>query len=332
MPRPRRTSATCRTCGRRRRSAASTTSLQVASALERVPRAEADHRPEAPFLHHGTSPARGGRRRTLRRRTTDRRRVRGPCARGAARAGVLPAVTSTELARVEPRGSLETGGPGDRAHGRGRARAPPACDARRLGAARARRRPRSRTARTGRPPSARAAFAASATASPPWPSRDAGPDDAGPDRADDRGEPGARAHASAEATPTHATSPSTHAPAATATSTRPRSFSARTASDSETGSAPPGTCTYATRTPSPMPAHTGASWLWSEQQTTGIPPSDSASVAVLLAVADGGLERRVRQLHHVRARLDGRLESARQVRVQDVEARPSRARARAPGR
>ena len=45
------------------------------------------------------------------------------------------------------------------------------------------------------------------------------------------------------------TSPSRHGAAATATSTSPRAFSARTASDSETGSAPPATCTYATRVP-----------------------------------------------------------------------------------
>ena len=50
-------------------------------------------------------------------------------------------------------------------------------------------------------------------------------------------------------------------------------------SESATESAPPGTCTYATRSPSPSPAQTGATWLCSEQQTTGIPPSPSASCA-----------------------------------------------------
>src|SRR4029453_13172879 len=88
--------------------------------------------------------------------------------------------------------------------------------------------------------------------------------------------PCARAQASADATPTHSTSPSKHAPAAIATSRNPRDFSSRTASDSETDSAPPGTCTYATRRPASA-AQTGASWLWSEQHTTGTPPSVSAS-------------------------------------------------------
>ena len=49
-------------------------------------------------------------------------------------------------------------------------------------------------------------------------------------------------------------------------------------SESETGSAPPASCTYATRAPVPMPAHTGATWLCREQQTTGIPDSADGSV------------------------------------------------------
>ena len=43
-------------------------------------------------------------------------------------------------------------------------------------------------------------------------------------------------------------------------------------SESETGRAPPATCTYATRSPASA-AHTGATWLWSVQSTTGSPPS-----------------------------------------------------------
>ena len=123
----------------------------------------------------------------------------------------------------------------------------------------------------------------------------------GPDRAHDGVEPGAFAQASAEAVETQSTSPSTHAPTATAASSRPRAFSARTASESETGSAPPGSWTYATRAPSPIPAHTGATWLWSEQQTTGMPVERLRELARLLRVRHRGLERRVRQLHHVRA-------------------------------
>ena len=52
-------------------------------------------------------------------------------------------------------------------------------------------------------------------------------------------------------TETHATSPSMHAPTATETTS-----SARTASDRETGSAPPGSWRYATRRPASA-AHTG---------------------------------------------------------------------------
>src|ERR671934_237083 len=41
----------------------------------------------------------------------------------------------------------------------------------------------------------------------------------------------------------------------------PRSRSARTASESDTGGAPPESWTYATRAEPPMPAQTGTSWL-----------------------------------------------------------------------
>ena len=107
---------------------------------------------------------------------------------------------------------------------------------------------------------------------------------------------------------------------ATATSTRPRSFNARTASERETGSAPPGSWRYAVRIPSPIPAQTGATWLCSEQQTTGMPPRPRTSVFRLLRMPDGVLERRVRQLHHVRVGLRVEVETAREVDVQQVEA------------
>ena len=93
-------------------------------------------------------------------------------------------------------------------------------------------------------------------------------------------------------------------------------------SESATGSAPPGSWTYATARSRPSAAHTGASWLWSEQQTTGSPPSESGVrlAGFLLGMDDRMLERRVRELHHVRACLRGQLEPAREVRVEDVEA------------
>src|SRR5262245_57051510 len=84
------------------------------------------------------------------------------------------------------------------------------------------------------------------------------------------------AQTSADATETQWTSPSTHAPTATAVSTRPRSLNARTVSERDTGSAPPASWRYATRTPAPIPAQTGVTWLCSEQQTTGMPSSVSA--------------------------------------------------------
>ena len=89
-----------------------------------------------------------------------------------------------------------------------------------------------------------AAFAASASESAPWPSRVPVPTIPGPTRADD----GVVAlapppSASAAAAVTHSTSPSRHGATAIASSSSPRSFRARTVSESETGSAPPATCT-----------------------------------------------------------------------------------------
>ena len=152
------------------------------------------------------------------------------------------------------------------------------------------------------------------------PSRSA--DDAGPDPADDdveasRLRPGERRRRRCTAW----TSPSRHGATAIAVSSSCRVLSRRTVSDSATGRAPPPSCAYATRTPVPMPATTGASWLCRPQQTTGKPvellgqprraprrtprPPDRACTAVAITCA-----RRRRP----------QAESPRQVRVDDVEA------------
>ena len=89
-------------------------------------------------------------------------------------------------------------------------------------------------------------------------------------------------------------------------------------SESETGSAPPASWTYATRSPSSA-AQTGATWLCSEQQTTGMPAEVLGELARLLDVHARVLHRRVRQHHHVRALLGRQLEPARQIRVEHVE-------------
>ena len=68
-------------------------------------------------------------------------------------------------------------------------------------------------------------------------------------------------------------------------------------------------------------AHTGATWLCSEQQTTGMPlRTESSRPSSLLGMPGCGLARRVGQLHHVRVRLGGEPETAGQVHVEDVEA------------
>ena len=96
-------------------------------------------------------------------------------------------------------------------------------------------------------------------------------------------------------------------------------MSARTASESDTGSAPPGSWTYAMRMPSPIPAQTGTTWLWSEQQTTGMPSRPRTSCVGLLGVRHGVLKRRVRELHHVRAVLGAEVQPTREIHVEDVE-------------
>ena len=96
---------------------------------------------------------------------------------------------------------------------------------------------------SARPPSARGHVGdvgeRERAVAPPRP----GADEPGPDRGDHRLVPAAPPRRAPTPRPTHWTSPSRHGAAATATSTSPRAFSARTASESDTGSAPPATWT-----------------------------------------------------------------------------------------
>ena len=133
--------------------------------------------------------------------------------------------------------------------------------------------PRRRRAR--RPPAGRrapiAAFAAVAAASPAVTEPRAGPDDAGPDRAD--GDLVARPSPmrSADQTVTHLDVAAEAR--ADRRDGRPRACapcSARTVSDSATGKRPARELDVGDPRPASA-AHTGATWLWSEQQTTGMP-------------------------------------------------------------
>ena len=134
-----------------------------------------------------------------------------------------------------------------------------------------------RTAMTALPPRAAVAFAASATERPPWPNADPVPTMPGPIAQTTASNPLAFAHASADPTLRACTSPSRHGETAIALSSSPLVFSVRTVSENATGRAPPASCANATRTPVPIPATTGATWLWRAQHTTGIPPRSSAS-------------------------------------------------------
>ena len=187
-----------------------------------------------------------------------------------------PLPRSSDAGRSSP-------GPGDRTSpSRAERRA---CGARRRGGARARRASETRGAITGRPPSARAAFAASAAASPPWPSARAGADDAGPDRADATSKPSRlRPRERRRRRSRTATSPSKHGADRDGHLEEAALLSARTASESETGSAPPGKLHVRDAHARPSAAHTGASWLCSEQQTTGMPVERLRERAVLLGV------------------------------------------------
>ena len=179
-----------------------------------------------------------------------------------------------------------------------------------------------RTASTGRPPSALATLAASASASAPWPSARAGADDA---RARRRRRP----RRNPAPSPTRARRPTVDALRRRRRGTaRPRArprrarapSAARTVSESETGRAPPATCTYATRSPASA-AHTGATWLCSVQQHDGQPaervrerlrPPPRGSDASWPGVYGSAIT--------CAPSSGGKPEAAREVRVEDVEA------------
>src|SRR5215211_2175125 len=255
------------------------TPSEVWVASEAVPGSEPDDRPQPPFLHQGTSP-----RATL------------PAAKAAAKnhgstSGPRPMWESGSPAHASSQPSTSTSTRGSSHSGASRpfghairtsprqssttARVwceTPRCRSRSSA-------PDTRTASTGEPPSALAKFAAAAAATPPWPSLEPVPTIPGPTAQATASWPAAAAHASAEATLTHSTSPPKHAPWEIVLASTPRPCRARTVSESPSESAPPSSWTYATRTPSPRPAHAAASWLWREQHTTGIPPSSAARSA-----------------------------------------------------
>ena len=125
-----------------------------------------------------------------------------------------------------------------------------------------------RGATTAIPPSARATFAASATASPPWPQREPLPTMPGPIPQTTTSTPRSTPCVRAAATDRHWTSASRQGATAIVVSRSRRALSVRTVSESETGSAPPASWTYATRRPA-RAAQAGASWLWRPRHTTG---------------------------------------------------------------
>ena len=146
-----------------------------------------------------------------------------------------------------------------------------------------------------------------------------GADDARPDGADDDVEAPApaprqrradvhRLHVSVDARPRR----DRHARPARA------SLSARTASENETGSAPPASWTYATRTRQRRADRGDLASAASSTRRACRPATRRR--AVLLHVRHRVLQRRVRELHHVSARLGRQPEAAREVRVQHVEA------------
>ena len=161
--------------------------------------------------------------------------------------------------------------------------------------------------------------------------RGRGPDDPRPDRADDGVDALGRAPAERRVD-VHALDVAGEAgAAATATSSSPRSFSARTVSDSATGSAPPASWTYATRRPARAPrrrarAGCGASSrrpaARSATRRLAAPPPRAARPPAAACTAASSRARRAPPRARARASGSGR---ARRIR-------PSRARARAPGR
>ena len=231
-------------------SAASTTSrASCCVAVERVPRPEPDDRAEAPFLHQPSMPrATQPAANAAAKNAGSSSGPRPMCESGRPAQASLPAARRPNSSRPSHDARVRRPGTDVEAADAG------ACDARRRGAARAGR-PRTCARRaTGRPPSASAAFAASAAARRAVPESRPRADDPGPDRADGDVEPfcprpGERGRRRSR-TGRHRRRTARPRP-------RPRAARAacraRTVSDSETGSAPPPICTYATRTPRRAP-------------------------------------------------------------------------------
>ena len=92
-----------------------------------------------------------------------------------------------------------------------------------------------------------------------------------------RRSPALRTCASADHAVTLSTSPPKHGPTETVRPISPRSLRTRTVSDSASGRAPPGELDVRDAQRDASAAQTGATWLCSEQQTTGMPPSTESS-------------------------------------------------------
>ena len=163
---------------------------------------------------------------------------------------------------------------------------------------------------------------------PAVPEGRAGADDARADRAHDGVEAlRRRTTASAEATPTACdVAVDSTRPTAIVVSTRPARCNARTASDSETGNAPPASWTYATRTPSPDARADRRDLAVERAADDGHPgqrrPASSRpprACARVLARACTEASSRARPASACRS------EAARQVRVAGRRSRPIRA-------
>ena len=245
---------------------------------ERAVRAEADDRAEAPLLPSRPSSARASPARRRTRHAKNHGSSSGPAAHvreREARARVAPA--RRRRPRRRRRARVRRSRPAGQATSCVAEHEPQsraACGERRRDGAPAGRRAEYRTTTIARPPSAAAAFAASATARPPWPKRGAGADDARPDRRRRRtSKPCAFAQASAEADGQRL-----HV-AVEARRDRDRRLEQAAASsgrrtrvrERHRQRAAAELRDRRRARPSPIPATTGASWLCSPQQTTGSP-------------------------------------------------------------
>ena len=254
----------------------------------------------------GRAPAPPARPRRRRRRSRGPRPARGPCARAAGPRRPPASPRRPAATTGSPRTSASTASVWcETPRWRFRSSAPEA-----------------RTAMTGTPPSASAALAASAAASPPCPKRVPVPTIPGPiaqtatscsgarpgERRSDRRALDVRVEAGRNR---RASPPRARARAAS-----------RTVSESETGSAPPGELDVGDAQPAERRADRRE--LAVQRAADDRQPAQlRVRLARLLDVEPRVLQRRVRQHHHVRALLGRELEAARQVRVEDVE--PARA-------